>query len=171
MSRKLKNLGLKFIMVSVYVMSYILLMFDLARNNPEINTFLSNVKERLNITETSSLFVVAIIIIPFILVMLFVTYFLIKTLFQLLYKGGGGAYSDQIFVSLLLTRIVVNTLSLLLINVVSVSLVSGVALLLDFILFLYLFYSSSKNLRATKILALVKVILLIISYVVGIVFS
>ncbi|WP_430606969.1 hypothetical protein IGJ55_003352 [Enterococcus sp. AZ170] len=170
MSEKSKNLGLKFVMVCVYILSYIFLTFNLAQKNQKVNNILIQAKESLDISQASFLFFVVIIIIPFILLMLLATYFFIKILFKLFYKNE-KEYNDQIFISLLLTNIVVNTLSLLFINFLSVPLVTLLMPILDFILFVYLFYSSNKNFQATKGLAIAKVILVVANYVIGLVFS
>lgn len=172
MSEKLKNIGLKFIMVSVYIVSYIFLTLELVQNNSKLDTILVQAKERLNISQSSFVFFVVIVMIPFVLLMLLITYLLIKILFRFFYKEDDEtSYNDQIFVSLLLTNIVVNTLSLFLINVLSVSLITGVTPILDCVLFISLFYSSSKNFRAAKSLAIAKLVLLAANYIISLVFS
>lgn len=172
MSEKSKNLGLKFIMVCVYILSYIFLILNLAQNNQKTNNILMQAKESLDISQSSFLFFVVIMIIPFVLLMILIAYFFIKILFKFFYKNKNEKeYNDQIFVSLLLTNIVVNTLSLLFISFLSVSLVTMIMPIIDFILFVYLFYSSNKNFQATKALAIAKAILVVANYVIGLVFS
>lgn len=148
-----------------YLVSNIFLFFTLTEKDNKLLKMIEESSKLLNISNGEFNFFMIVIVIIANLCIFFVTFIILKIV--LLIFGFKKNYNQDIFISLLLSVSVVNLLVLFISEIVTIDRLplSISTSSIEVIIFLLLFYSNTKDVKATKLLFFGKLWLLLFNIV------
>ncbi|EGO2575400.1 hypothetical protein [Enterococcus faecalis] len=146
-----------------YIVSNIFVFFTLIEKDNKLLEVIEESSKLLNISNGKFNFFMIVVVIIANLFIFFVTFILLKII--LLIFGLKKNYDQDIFICLLLSVSLVNLLVIVISQIVTIDRLplSISTSIIEVIVFLLLFYSNNKDVRATKLLFFGKLLLLLIN--------
>lgn len=144
-----------------YILSSLILFFTLIEKDNSLLKVIQEASKVINVSNDKFLFFMIVLVIVGNLFVFFVTFLLLKII--LLIFGLKKKYDQDLFISLLMSGSLINLAAIAIITMMSVNRIglSVVTSTVEIILFLLLFYSNTKDLKATKVLFYGKILFLL----------